>query len=415
MQNVKCKMQNAEEVRRRFALFPPHFTFCILHFAFCILRAVISPSIAVALGLLVCAAAALPMDSVTVRRDGNTVEVEGRLVLTAQDGGILLLARDGVLWNIEPQEQLKHSKEDSPFRPFTPQEMTKSLLAELPKGFDVHPTAHYLIFHDTSRAYAQWCGMLFERLYGAFHNSWSRKGFELSEPEFPLVAVVFADKASYVKYSEKALGDAAGSIVGYFNLATNRMLMYDLTETSSRSVRMGTTAQINQILSGADASRTVSTIVHEATHQIAFNSGLHARYSDCPLWFSEGIAMYFETPDLHSSKGWAGVGAVNRSRLAQFHQYLAGRPADSLRTLIAGDERFRDLKQASDAYAEAWALTYFLLRQRPKEYVEYLKMLSQKQPLVEDGPERRIEQFEKFFGPWKKVDVDLVRSMGRVR
>ena len=364
-----------------------------------------------------CGSAALAVDHVTLRRDGKTLSVDGQLVLTAQDGGILLLARDGVLWNIVPEEQVKHTSDDAPFRPFTAQEMSKSVLAQLPAGFDVHQTAHYLIFHDTSRAYAQWCGSLFERLYGAFRNSWSHKGFELTDPEFPLVAVVFADKQSYVKYSEKELGGAAESIIGYFNLATNRMIMYDLTGTnaSGRAARLGTSAQINQILSSADASRTVATIVHEATHQIAFNGGLHARYSDCPLWFSEGIAVYFETPDLRSAKGWAGVGAVNRSRLTQFRQYLGSRPTDSLKTMITTDERFRDLKQAADTYAEAWALTHFLLRQRPKEYVEYLTMLSQKQPLIEDGPQRRLEQFEKHFGPWKKVDAEFLRSMSRVR
>ena len=133
------------------------------------------------------------------------------------------------------------------------------------------------------------------------------------------------------------------------------------------------------------------------------------------MWFSEGIAVYFETPDLRSAKGWAGVGAVNRSRLSQFREYLGSRPPDSLKTLIVTDERFRDLKQAADTYAEAWALTYFLLRQRPKEYVDYLKMLSQKQPLIEEGAQRRLEEFEKYFGPWKKLDGEFLRSMSRVR
>ena len=79
--------------------------------------------------------------------------------------------------------------------------MSKELRDQLPKGFDVHATTHYLICHNTSRAYAQWCGALFERLYKAFHSFWAHKGFELRDPQFPLVAVVFADKPSYVKYS----------------------------------------------------------------------------------------------------------------------------------------------------------------------------------------------------------------------
>jgi hypothetical protein len=375
----------------------------------------------VLLALVLAGGTAAGMDHVTLRRDGKTLEVEGRLLLTAQDGGILLLARDGVLWRIEPQEKVRASRDDAPFRPLTPQEMSKSVAAELPKQFEVYQTPHYLIFYDTSRAYAQWCGALFERLYAAFRNSWSHRGFEPGEPEFPLVAIVFADKQMYAKFSQKDLGDAAESIVGYFNLETNRMVMCDLTGTAAAgpraagSARLGTTAQINQVLAAPEAALTVATIVHEATHQIAFNCGLHARLSPCPFWFSEGVAMYFETPDLHSTKGWAGVGAVNRPRLAQFRAYLPGRPADSLKTLLVSDRRFHDTKLAPDAYAEAWALVYFLLHQHPKEYVEYLKVLASKQPLVEDSPEQRLEEFEKFFGPWKRLDVEFQRFMARVR
>ena len=43
----------------------------------------------------------------------------------------------------------------------------------------------------------------------AFTNDWARKGFELSEPEFPLVAVVFADRRSYEKFARPELGEAA--------------------------------------------------------------------------------------------------------------------------------------------------------------------------------------------------------------
>jgi hypothetical protein len=83
--------------------------------------------------------------------------------------------------------------------------------------------------------------------------------------------------------------------------------------------------------------------------------------------------------------------------------------------LIANDKRFRDLKQGTAAYAEAWALTYFLLRQHPKEYVDYLRMLSLKKPLVQDGADRRVEQFEKYFGPLKKLEPEFTRFMTRLR
>jgi hypothetical protein len=48
---------------------------------------------------LICAGAAQGTEHVTLRRHGKLLHVDGRLIVTAQDGGILLLARDGVLWN----------------------------------------------------------------------------------------------------------------------------------------------------------------------------------------------------------------------------------------------------------------------------------------------------------------------------
>lgn len=362
--------------------------------------------------------AASALDHVVLRRDGKQIEVAGKLLVTAQDGGLLLMARDGVLWAVTPDELVSKSSDAAPFEPLGVKELGAKLLAELPAGFDRYETTHYLIVYNTSRGYAQWCGSLFERLYMAFTNHWSRKGFELSEPEFPLVALVFADRRSYADYARPEIGDNAGSIIGYFSLASNRMAMYDLTGTQAlnRATDRNSAVEINRILAQPAAERIVATIVHEATHQIAFNCGLHTRYSDCPLWFSEGIAVYFETPDLGSSRGWRSIGTVNTTRLAQFRQSLRSRPSDSLVTLIRDDERLRKSGETLDAYAEAWALTYFLIRQYPRQYLAYLKTLSEKTPLIWDEPETRIREFKAAFGEdLHALDAEFLRYMGKVR
>ncbi len=370
------------------------------------------------LGALTNPAVGQDLERVVLQRDGRQQAVEGRVLLTAQDGGVLLMARDGVLWAVPPDEQVERTVQDRPFTPLTPDELARQLLAELPAGFDVHQTANYVILHDTSRAYAQWCGSLFERLYMAFTNSWRRRGFDIRQPEFPLVAVVFADRDAYVRYSRPEVGDAIESIIGYYSLRSNRMVMYDLTgsQAAGRVPRAGTsTAQINALLAQPGASRQVATIVHEATHQIAYNCGLHTRYSDCPRWFSEGIAVYFETPDLTSARGWRGIGAINPDRLAQFQKYMRRRPANSLETLLRDDQRFLDAALGLDAYAEAWSLTYFLLRRYPDKYIEYLRLLSEKGPLIEDGPERRLLEFREVFGDLRALDAEFLRYMERVR
>ncbi len=370
------------------------------------------------LSLLVLAATIAGADSasamhhVTFERGGKQCQISGRLVVEAEDGGLFMQSRDGTLWAIPPEEQVRHTKDDAAFEPFTREEMKKHLLAQLSQGFDVFPTAHYLIFYNTSKTYGQWCGSLFERLHMAFTNYWSRKGFKLREPEFPLVAIVFADRDSYLRYAAPTLGDAAKTMVGYYNLLDNRMALYDLTGVGRQ---VHSSAQINQLLARPGALHQVATIVHEATHQIAYNCGLHTRFSDCPLWFAEGIAVFFETPDLSSKRGWRGMGEINRPRLVQFQRYLRSRPANSLETLVRDAKRLRDPRQAADAYAEAWALTYFLIRTHPEQYVAYLKLLSTKKPLIDEGPKARLEEFENAFGKLDRLDAEFLRYMSRFR
>jgi hypothetical protein len=361
----------------------------------------------------------LALDHVSVRRNGAEQAVTGQIVVTAQDGGVLLMAPDGTLWAIEPQELVSRRADREPFRPLARDELSSQLLSELPAGFEIHATRHYLICHNTSRDYAAWCGALFERLYMAFTNFWTRKGLKLEEPEFPLVGIVFGTRDAYVQYAQDELGKTAESIVGYYSLRSNRVTMYDLTGIESLRVagdRRGSAAQINRVLARPEAEQVVATIVHEATHQIAFNSGMQTRFADIPLWVSEGLAVYFETPDLESAKGWRTIGAVNNNRLARFRDYLADRPPASLKTLIVDDKRLRDARTALDAYAEAWALNYYLIQKHPRQYVAYLQMLSEKKQLFWDDPQTRLKEFQAAFGDdLGQLDGDFVRQMQKLR
>ena len=231
--------------------------------------------------------------------------------------------------------------------------------------------------------------------------------------------MVFDSKAAYTAYAQQELGEQAASAIsyGYYSLRSNRVIIYDLTEaTNALSTRGANAAQINRLLSQPGAERTVATIIHEATHQIAYNSGLHQRYADIPLWLNEGLAIYFETPDLRSSQGWRGIGGVNRVRLAEFRQYLTSRPDDSLETLLLGSERFRNPRTAVDAYAEAWAVNYFLIRRYPKQFTEYLKIMAQKRPIIADDPETRRAEFQRCFGTSpSELDDEFLRYMRGVR
>jgi hypothetical protein len=364
---------------------------------------------------------------VTFARDGATVHINGKILTEAVDGGLILQDRQGKLWLLQAAE-IKSRKADAiPYEPMDRQELGRTLLEELPAGFEIHETANYLICYNTSKPYAEWCGALFERLLRAYTNFWRRRDLPLSSPEMPLVAFVFSDQQSYKRYVKQELGDAANSMDGYYNLLTNRIVMYDLTgaQNPERSgERLGSRAEISRTLSQPEAGRLVATIIHEATHQLAFNCGVQKRLADIPIWLNEGMAMYFETPDLRSSSGWRGIGSVNRTRLFQFRGYCRARPADSLITLIAdsrriqgksSDPRFQGPEATLDAYSEAWGLTYYLLKHRQKNFVNYLKFLSLKPAGQTESPEQRIEDFETYFGKLDVLDREFMRQMKRLR
>lgn len=359
------------------------------------------------------------LDHVTMEQDGKPLHLSGKVLSEAKDGGLLVQDREGVLWAVQPKQLVSRTRDDTPFEFLSAAELQARVLTQLPAGFRVHTTARYLICYNTSPVYAQWCGSLYERLFRAFYNYWERRGLELRVPELPLVALVFDDQASYESYARAELGDAARSVIGFYSLRTNRVTMYDLTGTKGLQGavrRFTSTAQINSLLVQPGAERMVATIIHEATHQIAFNCGLHARYADIPLWVSEGLAVFFETPDLRSSQGWRNIGGVQSSRRAQFQRYLGSRPQDSLRTLMADDSRFRQAGTALDAYAEAWALHHFLISTRLKAYVRYQQLLSAKPLLIYDTPEERLTAFRETFGDdLAALDTEFLRYVAGLR
>jgi hypothetical protein len=364
------------------------------------------------------------MEQIVALQEGRERALQGRVLVEAADGGLLLEADDGLLWIVEAGQLLSRKRIDKRFTPVTHKDLAERLLAELPPGFRSHTTPHYVVCYDTSRAFAQWTSSLLERLYKAFTNYWRHEGLELRKPEFPLAVLVFADRTTYERYSRDDLPGGVGHIVGFYSLRSNRVNMFDLSGTEAlrgpadtRSVgsRRGSLREINQILSQPAALPLVSTIVHEATHQIAFNSGMQTRYADIPLWLCEGMAVYFEAPDLSSTRGWRGIGRVNYARLTTFRENARQWREGNLGRLLEGDQRFRDAQTAPDAYADAWALNYYLIKYRPQAYKAYLEQLAAKPPLVVDEPESRLAEFRQHFGDLRKLEREFLEQMSRLK
>lgn len=319
--------------------------------------------------------------------------IDAEILVEAADGGVLARCDAGRLWTIQPDMIVQRTKQPAG-PPIDQETMARRMLDELPKGFQVYRTANYLLLHQGNEAYARDCGVLFEQLHRGFFTYWKNQHVDLEEPRYPLVALVLANHNEFLKYASQEIGDTAKSVIGYYHLESNRM----------------TTFRVPNL------ERNIATIIHEATHQLAYNCGLQTRFADNPMWVSEGLAMFFESPDFSNSRGWRGIGRVNAVNLGRFRRYLSSRPDDSLATLLSDDSRFRSVSTAEDAYGESWALTYFLLKTQRKEFVSYLQKLSESKPLDERTPRERIEDFESSMDmTLEQLDRKFITYMRRVR
>ncbi|QDT04527.1 hypothetical protein K227x_29190 [Rubripirellula lacrimiformis] len=320
--------------------------------------------------------------------------VSGEVMIEAQNGDVMIQADDGRIWTIEVDQVIQRKSDQKKFQPIGPDEAAKRLIAELGDDFSVYRTANYAIVYNCDDGYARAVGGLFEKLYRGFFTYWKNQRWRLPEPRFPLVAVVLKDHSAFLNHAGNEIGDRAKSVIGYYNLSTNQMTTFNMPNWE----------------------RNVATIIHEATHQLAYNCGLQTRFADNPMWVSEGLATFFETPDMRNPGQWRSIGGVNRVNLGRWHRYVPNRPAESLATLLADDTRFLNQATADAAYAEGWALTYFLIQTKREEYVDYLRKLSEGKPAVVPAPRERIQLFEESFGmTLVELDRALVKYMRRVR
>jgi len=360
------------------------------------------------------------VETVLVNVDGRPRQLTGEVVVEDSVGSLLLKTNDGAMWPLQASKIQSRKSDSQELERLNKDELTKRLLEELGPEFQSHHSKNYVVVYNTTRVYAKWCSSLLERLQRGFLAYWKKQGCDVHEPKDPLIVLVFGNKASYAQHAKAELGAAVNSAIGYYSMQSNRIVMYDLTGVQSLrrlASKRGTLHDITRLLSHPEAEPLVATIVHEATHQIAYNCGLQKRYGSNPVWLAEGMAMYFETPDLDSNRSWGGIGKINYPRWNRFRKNVNsgnGGTVATLKSMIADDQRFRNPLTAIDAYAEAWAWTYYLLTWRPEEYVAYLEMLAEKPLLVPTDEETRIAEFRKHFGDLQSLHADFYRQMSRL-
>ena len=203
--------------------------------------------------------------------------VEGKPVYW-DDRVVTLLLRDGQYITFPPSEAKNFRKISVGFQSYPQSTLRGQLLREFGRDFDVSGTGQYLVVHPVGQR-DRWAER-FEQLYRSMVHYFTARGFTIHRPEFPLIAVVFANEEGYRRHLQQNRVSIGRGTLGYYDPVTNRIQLYDAAANQPDSDRWYINAE---------------TIIHEAAHQTAYNIGIHPRLTITPTWVVEGIGTLFES------------------------------------------------------------------------------------------------------------------------
>ncbi len=308
----------------------------------------------------------------------NDQIIEGQPLAWASEQ-ILLLGRDGALYDFKPADA-KHSKKTAKgYTGYSTGEMQALVRNEFDRSFDISISTHFVVVRPRGRG-VDWTRRL-ESLYSGFTQYMSVRGFKIEQPPTPLVAIVFRSQEEYYKYAADHGTTLAEGTLGHYDGVTNRIYMFDMAASEA----------------GGDWSSNAETIIHEATHQAAYNVGIHERFADQPRWVVEGLAMMFEAPGVWSAASLhSQADRINRYRLHYFRSKAGEREEQWIGQLVASDQPFETRTLA--AYADAWALSFYLCETRPQEYSAYLARVADRELFSFYSPAQRLADFTSVFG-----------------
>lgn len=443
---------------------------------------------------------------------------EGKVVAKSP-AAYWIVGQEGRMSVFDAKEVTKSRQISPQFHGWNPSIVKDQLQREFARPYDVASTRHYVVVASSSDKARRYSDML-EDFFSTFRMYFSVRGFNVPEPEFPLVAIVFPDQQAFGKYAERERQKLSRMVRGYYMPTSNRIAFFetggdvftlrepheggrssvdgrfriadradaaDGTDTAkgrswaqfdirsphgldqtrigenrgngeyelsplslfspvptfsspfTASIPRGTSdpGATVSVVSAASASSAnllpafdigpidpsdsieaslKDTMIHEATHQAAFNTGLHSRIGANPVWMVEGLATVFEAPGVRSSRNDSGVKSrINRERLMWFGNFVKERrKPQSLEAFLAADDLFR--ANPLDAYSQAWALTFYLFETRPRNYAEYLRTVAGRNPLELYTPEARVADFKKAISQdLKLLEAEFLRFIADIR
>lgn len=282
--------------------------------------------------------------------------------------------------------------------PMTAQD-ERALASRFGPNFRTVRTAHWILVYDVDDVTARGRVNTLEKVYQTFYVYFEKEKFELAIPTHPLEAILFKNEFDY-----KAIAPANSA--GVYIHERNQLLLFDahdpevLAQTKkSQKIVAENIKYLKQVIREStkpadvakaeaelkkqrrlerqlvfqmrpfDTRGVFETTVHEAIHQLCFNSGLLPT-GDIPTWLTEGWAVYFE-----KYEQWNGPigtpGSVQADKVNEIRDGLEDGALVPLAELFSvgitkGLLPYGD--RAGLAYAQSWAVIHYLLHGRGTQY-----------------------------------------------
>jgi hypothetical protein len=287
----------------------------------------------------------------------------------------ILLESDGKLNFLTPDLIDTHRVSQRPFKSISTRTLERELQREFGGNYEARSIRPYVVIAPLGNA-TKWARR-FDAMKHSFTKYFSTRKRHLQPVAFPLVAIVFATQTEFLNHCESQGMSVDPNTLGLYSPKSNRIFLFE-----------------NEAAGSAVWHQTQRTIMHEAVHQLSFNTGLHNRLNQTPAWVAEGLATVFEAPGFVDTTSRE---RINEARLARWKKLIATPTvvAEQLQSMVQSDDLFRSNPDA--AYAIAWAVSYYLGERDNQRYFEYLDHLSGQGQGSIESPQDRLRNFHRYI------------------
>jgi len=245
---------------------------------------------------------------------------------------------------------------------------------------------HFQAVGDSSESFMKITLGDCERIAQGYFDHFRAKGFDVRNPDRRLTLIVFVDERPF----RSLVKGVPESVSGLYKRTDNWLILFDFRNVTSRNLRQGYQANM-------------WTLAHEATHLLAYNTGLLNRKGDVPRAITEGIATYSEARKLDGQSEPGQINSMRLDDLAHIQRRVKWITVAELLTdekAAFGPTEDRLLL----AYAQSWLLVYHLMTTpaRLSQFRAYLKSIDKRTDAL-----HRLQDAESSFGSLDRLDRDV--------